>query len=591
MGSIHDVGSSTIGSWLTLGVCPNNNKCINFGFCEEACGVDVIVESVLENILTMDTPSFLEIVDSPKFESRFTERLPADPETSNYRRQVTGACYSRVLPTRVAEPKLIAHSREVADLLELSAGFCASTNFAELMGGNRLLEGMDPHATCYGGHQFGNWAGQLGDGRVINLGEIVNRQGERWVLQLKGAGPTPYSRSADGLAVLRSSVREFLCSEAMHHLGIPTTRALSLISTGEQVMRDMFYDGNPKYEPGAIVCRVAPSFTRFGNFEIFAARREHGLLKQLADYTIETDFPHLGKPSKTTYVAWFEEICRRTADLIVEWMRVGFVHGVMNTDNMSILGLTIDYGPYGWLDDFDPDWTPNTTDANSGRYRFGHQADIALWNLVQLGNAIYSLVEEVEPLQEALRVYSTRFEEGWHAMMATKLGLRGFVLENDTRLIMDLRGVLTSTETDMTIFFRKLAETKVDSISEASISDENLIEPLMPAYYAPDQLSDALVRRTASWLRQYARRIRIDGTPDSVRKAHMNRVNPKYVLRNYLVQLAIDKAEQDDPSMVHELLDLSRRPYDEQPEMEHYAGKRPDWARERAGCSMLSCSS
>jgi len=539
----------------------------------------------------MHRPALLAIPDVPRFESRFTARLPADPEALNYRRQVSGACYSRVRPTRVAEPRLIAHSREVAELLELPAEFYASTEFVEVMAGNRLLKGMDPYATCYGGHQFGHWAGQLGDGRAINLGEIVNRLGERWVLQLKGAGPTPYSRSADGRAVLRSSLREFLCSEAMHHLGIPTTRALSLVSTGEQVLRDMFYDGNPQYEPGAIVCRVAPSFTRFGHFEILAARREHGLLKQLADYTIKTDFPHLGKPSKTTYVAWFEEICRRTAVMIVEWMRVGFVHGVINTDNMSILGLTIDYGPYGWLDDFDPDWTPNTTDATGRRYCFGRQSEIARWNLVQLGNAICPLVEEAEPLQKALRAYSTRFEAGWRAMMAAKLGLRGFEPETDETLIAELLDVLTFAETDMTIFFRKLAETNVDTLTLTSTSDANLIEPLLAAYYAPDQLSDAVQKGTANWLRHYGERVRRDGIADPVRKVRMDRVNPKYVLRNYLAQLAIDKAEQGDPSMVHELLALSRRPYDEQPEMERCADKRPEWARTRAGCSMLSCSS
>ncbi len=541
--------------------------------------------------LELPAGTSLGVPGVPKFESRFTEELPPDPEASNFLRQVSGACYSRVLPTRVAQPRLIAHSREVAELLELPAGFCASAEFAEVMGGNRLLEGMDPYATCYGGHQFGHWAGQLGDGRVINLGEIVNRRGERWVLQLKGTGPTPYSRSADGLAVLRSSVREFLCSESMHHLGVPTTRALSLVSTGEQVIRDMFYDGNPRYEPGAVVCRVAPSFTRFGSFEIFASRREHALLKELADYTIETDFPHLGPPSRSTYLAWFDDICRRTADMIVQWMRVGFVHGVMNTDNMSVLGLTIDYGPYGWLDDYDPDWTPNTTDAHGKRYRFSHQPDIALWNLTQFRNAIYPLVEEVEPLQEALSAYSTRFEQGWHATMALKLGLGESGQEGDGQLISDLLDLLASVETDMTIFFRKLADVHLDTLTDGEGLDASVVEPLRTAYYAPDELSEHHVSGTLAWLHRYARRIRSDGTPDRVRRARMNRVNPKYVLRNYLAQLAIDKAEQGDPSMVRELLDLSRRPYDEQPAREHYASKRPDWARKRAGCSMLSCSS
>ena len=285
--------------------------------------------------------------DALHFDNRFTNELPADPVEDNYVRQVHAACYSRVRLAKVAQPRLVAHSREVADLLDLSEALCQTQEFADVFVGNRALPGMDPHTACYGGHQFGNWAGQLGDGRAINLGEIVNGQGERWVLQLKGAGPTPYSRTADGLAVLRSSVREFLCSEAMHHLGVPTTRALSLVTTGEDVVRDMLYDGHPKAEPGAVVCRVAPSFTRFGSFELFAARREHDVLQQLVDYTIRTDFPHLGAPSEETYLRWYEEIVQRTALLVAHWMRVGFVHGVMNTDNMSILGFTIDYGPYG----------------------------------------------------------------------------------------------------------------------------------------------------------------------------------------------------------------------------------------------------
>ena len=236
----------------------------------------------------------IDLNDLP-FDNRFTRELPADPETANHRRQVMQACYSRVQPARVAKPELVAYAHEVAELLDIPGTLVESEPFVNALAGNDLLPGMDPYAVCYGGHQFGNWAGQLGDGRAINLGELVNRRGERWALQLKGAGPTPYSRTADGLAVLRSSVREFLCSEAMHHLGVPTTRALSLVLTGEQVMRDMFYDGHPQLELGAIVCRVSPSFTRFGSFQIFATRGEKEVLRQLADYTIRTDFPHLNE--------------------------------------------------------------------------------------------------------------------------------------------------------------------------------------------------------------------------------------------------------------------------------------------------------
>jgi uncharacterized protein YdiU (UPF0061 family) len=527
-----------------------------------------------------------------RFDNRFTRELPGDPETNNSVRQVKQACYSRVSPTSVVKPRLIAHSREVAEFLELSQDAIESDEFAQVFGGNRLVEGMEPFAMCYGGHQFGSWAGQLGDGRAINLGEVVTSTNQRWTLQLKGAGPTPYSRHADGLAVLRSSVREFLCSESMHHLGVPTTRALSLVLTGERVLRDMFYDGNPEYELGAVVCRVSPSFIRFGNFEIFASRGDHETLKLLVDYTIRNDFPHLGPPSKTAYIAMFDEVCTRTAAMIVHWMRVGFVHGVMNTDNMSILGLTIDYGPYGWLEDFDNGWTPNTTDASGRRYCFGNQPQIAAWNLVQLANALLPLVGEVEPLQAGIDCYSTEFRSGWQTMMASKLGLREYKSESDEQLISDVLEILELTETDMTIFFRKLAKVDCDLNTDADeITDEALMKPLRDAYYVPDKLTAVIIGQVAAWIRRYQARVRQDALPNHARADQMNRVNPKYVLRNYLAQLAIDKATTGDNSMICELLDVLRSPYAEQPDKEEYSHKRPDWARNRPGCSMLSCSS
>ena len=509
----------------------------------------------------------------------------------NYRRQVSAACYSRVLPVQVPNPAMVAYAHEVASDLGLDEETCHSEEFVQVFAGNRILAGMDPYATCYGGHQFGNWAGQLGDGRAINLGETVNGDNRRWALQLKGAGPTPYSRTADGLAVLRSSVREFLCSEAMYHLNVPTTRALCLVTTGDQVIRDMFYDGNPKSERGAIVCRVSPSFTRFGSFEIFTSRRELDVLKKLLDYTVKMDFPHLGEPSIETYAALFNEVCHSTAEMIVHWMRVGFVHGVMNTDNMSILGLTIDYGPYGWLEDYDPNWTPNTTDAGGRRYRFGHQSQIALWNLFQLANALAPLMDQVEPLQAALDSYQDQYNRSWQAMMATKLGLDAFDPETDAELVSELLEVLQLTETDMTIFFRNLSEVGVQPAPSPQISATDLMAPLMDAYYTPDQLNDDSRMRIVNWIRRYQERVRRDGTPDVERVKRMNAVNPKYVLRNYLAQLAIDKADEGDNSLVEELLELLRRPYDEQPEKQEFAAKRPDWAQHRPGCSMLSCSS
>ncbi|MDD4914685.1 MAG: YdiU family protein [Methylococcales bacterium] len=521
-------------------------------------------------------------LDKLQFDNRFTRQLPADPEVDNYRRQVYAACFSWVKPSLVRQPELVAYSREMAEQLGLSAADCETDEFSQVFAGNRLLPGMEPFASCYGGHQFGDWAGQLGDGRVVNLGEAVNRNGEYQTLQLKGAGLTPYSRSADGLAVLRSSIREFLCSEAMHHLGVPTTRALSVVLTGDRVRRDMFYDGNPQMEPGAVVCRVAPSFTRFGSFQIFTARDDLDTLKQLLDYTIRTDFPHLPEPGPDVYAQWFAEVCQKTVEMILNWQRVGFVHGVMNTDNMSVLGLTIDYGPYGWLENYDPDWTPNTTDAHSRRYRFGNQPRIACWNLVQLANAIYPLVKRAQPLQQAVDNYTASFEQGRQKMMADKLGLAAFTVE-DEALAADLLQLLQTAETDMTLFYRGLADLTAENAVTV------FLDFLAASSYA--ELSAETAILAERWFSAWQGRIRQDVRPDAERRAAMNAVNPKYVLRNYLAQQAIDQAEQGDYGMVSELLDVLRQPYADQPDKTRFAAKRPDWAKQRPGCSMLSCSS
>jgi len=514
------------------------------------------------------------------YDNRFIADLPGDPEEGLHRRQVHGACWSRVMPTPVSAPRLLAHSPEVAALLDIDEADVVTPEFAEVFAGNRVLPGMAPYAACYGGHQFGNWAGQLGDGRAINLGETVNRAGERWELQLKGAGPTPYARRADGRAVLRSSIREFLCSEAMHHLGVSTTRALSLVATGETVLRDMFYDGNPRYEPGAVVCRVAPSFIRFGNFEIHASRQDHALLAQLVDFTIARDFPEIEGDVEEKRRRWFAEVCERTARMVAHWMRVGFVHGVMNTDNMSILGLTIDYGPYGWIDNYDPDWTPNTTDAQGRRYRFGHQPQVAHWNLSCLAEALAPLFPNAEPLQAGLERFIQVYISEYSRMMAAKFGLASLA-EQAGELIAQAFELMQQAEVDMTWFFRGLAGVDPDSPE---------IVPLREAFYR-DDLRQRHESAFQAWLERYAARLRQEGEQTEDRQARMNAVNPRFVLRNYLAQEAIDLAEQGDASMVHELLDVMRRPYDEQPGRMRFAGKRPDWAREKAGCSMLSCSS
>jgi uncharacterized protein YdiU (UPF0061 family) len=533
------------------------------------------------------------------FENRALRALPIDPSRENRTRQVFEACFSRVLPTPVKAPRTLAVSSEVAELLGLSPEFVDSSEFAEVFAGNRVLPGMDPVAACYGGHQFGNWAGQLGDGRAILLGELCNARGEHWELQLKGAGPTPYSRRADGRAVMRSSVREFLCSEAMHHLGIPTTRALCLVGTGEGVLRDILYDGHPREEPGAVVCRVAPTFLRFGNFEIFTARDDVERLRLLADFTIRTYFPELGEPSRDVYVAWLKDVAARTARLMAQWMGVGFVHGVMNTDNMSILGLTIDYGPYGFLDDYAPDWTPNITDAQGRRYRYAAQPRIALWNLVCLANALYPLVEDAPALEGALEVYAQTLEAERLRVTAGKLGLAqlndaeldpsGGARIPDAVLVDDLPELLAAVETDMTLFYRGLADVPVTA--KPAASDAELLASIEQAFYEPAAVTEDHRQRLAVWLRRYAARVAEDGTSDAERRVRMNAVNPKFVLRNYVAQLAIDGAERGDPSVLLELLDVLRHPFDEQPGKERFAEKRPEWARNRAGCSMLSCSS
>ena len=508
----------------------------------------------------------------------FNRELPADEITKNYVRQVPNACFSYVTPTQPKKPSLIHCSPNILKAIGLTTEDAEGDEFLNVFSGKEIYPNTKPFAMCYGGHQFGNWAGQLGDGRAINLFE-VNHENRQWALQLKGSGKTPYSRGADGLAVLRSSVREYLCSEAMFHLGVPTTRALSLALSGDDVLRDMLYDGNAAYEKGAIVCRVAPSFIRFGNFQIFAFREDLENLKKLTDYTIKHFYPHLGEPSKETYVEFFREITTRTLDLMMHWERVGFVHGVMNTDNMSILGLTIDYGPYGWLEDYDPNWTPNTTDAGQKRYRYGNQANIGLWNLLQLGNALFPLIDDAKPLEEILDNYQTSYLPKHIRMMSDKLGLKN---DAEVDFIAELEQLLYQSEMDLTLFFRTLNEfdenapTEFWTKLEESSYSENLTE---------------FKEKWTQFLAVYAEILIAENQAKTERTTAMNKVNPKYVLRNYMAQLAIDAADEGDYSIVDELFNLLLKPYDEQPAMQKYFAKRPDWAKEKVGCSMLSCSS
>lgn len=512
-------------------------------------------------------------------EPSFSKDLPSDPILDNYPRQVSKACFSYVKSKVPASPELLHVSKKYLEELELSIS--NDQEFLEVMSGVKPFNDFKSFAMCYGGHQFGHWAGQLGDGRAINIAELkVGNQ--PYQFQLKGSGPTPYSRTADGLAVLRSSVREYLCSEAMHHLGVPTTRALSLVKTGDMVPRDMLYNGNQADEHGAVVCRVAPSFIRFGNFEIFSSRKEIDELESIIKYTIKNHFTELGAPSKETYLKFFREVVLSTKDLMIHWQRVGFVHGVMNTDNLSILGLTIDYGPYGWLEDYNPGWTPNTTDAQHHRYAYGNQPKIALWNLTQLANAIFPLINEVEPLQEILDEYKTTYLRDYQLMMYSKLGL--YDSTPDSMFTAQLEELLESSEVDMTIFFREMSNSNLDDFD----AFWSIIES--SSYKEVDDLS-LNKADWQSWFFDYAEKMKAESFSDVERQNKMKLVNPKYVLRNYMAQMAIDKANEGDYSLIDELYQLLLKPYDEQPEMEKWYAKRPDWAKHKVGCSMLSCSS
>ncbi|KAF8040049.1 hypothetical protein BT93_B2310 [Corymbia citriodora subsp. variegata] len=533
----------------------------------------------------------------------FVRELPGDTRTDTFPREVLHACYTKVSPSaEVENPQLVAWSELVAEALDLDLEEFQRPDFPLLFSGAAPLVGALPYAQCYGGHQFGTWAGQLGDGRAITLGEIVNSRSERWELQLKGAGKTPYSRFADGLAVLRSSIREFLCSEAMHSLGIPTTRALCLVTTGKLVTRDMFYDGNPKDEPGAIVCRVAPSFLRFGSYQLHALRGKEdlGIVRALADYAIRHHFPHIENMSRSEslsfstgnddqtvvdltsnkYAAWAVDIAERTASLIARWQGVGFTHGVLNTDNMSILGLTIDYGPFGFLDAFDPSYTPNTTDLPGRRYCFANQPDIGLWNIAQFVATLSSaeLINDKEA-NYAMERYGTKFMDEYQGIMTRKLGLPKY----NKQLISKLLSNMAVDKVDYTNFFRALSNIKAN----LSIPEDELLVPLKAVL-----LDIGKERKEAwiSWVKIYIQELANSEVSDEERKAAMNSVNPKYVLRNYLCQSAIDMAEQGDFGEVRRLLKLMQRPYDEQPGMEKYVRLPPAWAY-RPGVCMLSCSS
>ena len=435
--------------------------------------------------------------------------------------------YTLTQPTPVARPQLLAWSDGIADELPRDP---------ELWSGNRLPPECKPYSACYGGHQFGHWAGQLGDGRAITLGEF---QGQEF--QLKGAGQTAYSRRGDGRAVLRSSLREYVCSEAMFYLGVPSTRALALVLTGDSVIRDRFYDGNIEAEPGAIVTRVAPHFQRFGHFEIFAARGQSEELRHLCP----------GEP-----LTFFAEVVAKTASLVAHWMAVGFVHGVMNTDNLSTLGITIDYGPYGWLDAYLPHFTPNTSDR-AGRYAYAQQPHIAHWNLCRLAEALLPLDPRPEAFQEIIDQFPILYRECQRTWQSRKLGGASYELHDRLLLLMAREKV------DYTLLHRHLIHT------------QDLQELSSRCFYQPPQQ----VEEWKTWLVDFRQSL-----PDW---DLMKRSNPTLIPRNYLVQQLIDAATEGDFAPLQRWMQWQKKPYEELPDSP-WNRLRPDDA---AHCDALSCSS
>jgi uncharacterized protein YdiU (UPF0061 family) len=471
------------------------------------------------------------------------------------------AFYAKLTPTPFSHPPyLISFNPAAAKLIDLDPEQAARPEFAGCFGGSLLPGGADPLAMLYAGHQFGYYVSQLGDGRAILLGEVRNQDGASWDLHLKGAGRTPYSRDGDGRAVLRSTIREYLCGEAMHGLGIATTRALCITASKDPVWRETV-------ETGAMLLRMAPTHVRFGTFEVFYYRRQHEHLAKLADYVIERQFPALvGRTER--YAEFFADVVVRTAHLIAKWQAVGFAHGVMNTDNMSIVGVTLDYGPFGFMDAYDAGLICNHSD-HEGRYAFDRQPAIGLWNLSCLAQALLPLASR-EALKTGLDTYQATFDEAYAALMRDKLGLQERRPE-DGALVADFLNLLQRGRKDYTRTFRALSAVE-QSTGE---TDPSFRE------WGADQAA------CHAWLARYRERLRGEGSQDAERRARMNRVNPKYVLRNYLAQRAIERAHQHDFSEIERVLRLVADPYSEHPDMERYAEAPPNWGEH----IVVSCSS
>lgn len=633
-------------------------------------------------------------MESRPFSNSYYNDLKASKAADLKSSAATLSChYTSAICDQVPSPRLLFWS----DRLSFFLGFQKTSHEQwsvdeletklDIFAGNKLVAGMRPIAMRYGGYQFGHWAGQLGDGRAITLGEVEVQKNQaninRYEIQLKGAGRTVYSRQGDGKAVLRSSLREYLCSEYMFYLGVPSTRALSCMLTGENVDRDMFYDGNVRSEPGAVVTRIAPSFIRFGHFEILAANKEIDELKLLLNFTLNSYYSHLldkeffkdqnfntaqdwlqqfcsyetgdlkinqsilaqtAKAVKQSFVqhfaenevlntlnykkglpvdifkletnqrdlilaALFAEVSARTAYLLAHWTRVGFTHGVMNTDNMSILGLTIDYGPFGFLDDYDPNWTPNTTDFREKRYRFSHQPSVAQWNLIRLAEAFSMAMENSDLLNIGLRCYSDVFSMCFKDMSAQKLGLRTEqIAKDELRFLNVLQDFLTTEQVDFTIFYNKLIEYRqLQSKSRLTTAceKEKFFECCFYKNYLHQVGREERQENLDKFLNEYDKLLlELSEVENREKISIMQEVNPKFQLRNYILQASIDRLEKvlsgvESPEgrQIKEpytdfLLEAVQSPYHLSDEVRLlFSHKRPEWARNRAGCSALSCSS
>ncbi|XP_046680218.1 protein adenylyltransferase SelO-like [Homalodisca vitripennis] len=502
--------------------------------------------------------------------------LPIDEIKDNFlRRNNAGCLFSNVNPTPLKLPNLVAYSKDVlTTILNMDPSITQTQEFADFIAGNTILNNSIPLAHRYGGHQFGYWATQLGDGRAILLGEFINSAGERWELQLKGSGKTPYSRDGDGRAVLRSSIREFLCSEAMFYLGIPTSRAAAIVVSDERAFRDPLYDGNPVMEKTAVVLRLAPSWFRFGSFELPAKTNELDLLKKLFDFILKEHFPDIDPTSDDRVLTFLSRVSRLTSDLVVAWQGVGFTHGVLNTDNMSVLGLTIDYGPFGFVEAYQPEYVPNASD-HEARYCYIRQPDIIMYNLMKLSQALSPLLTESQRDQVGVLLSAEvkYIEDSLMKMFSAKLGLP----KSEPGLVVLFMTMLEETKSDFTMTFRDLSEIEL----------EHVRTPCPGNYWALANLAQHA--EYPRFISLYSDKLKEAGVSEEVRHRQMCERNPRYVLRNWIAQKAIMQAEEGNYVEVERLLRVLSTPFTKQEEAEKmgFAGPPPDWAAKLR----LSCSS